>query len=350
VDVIEWIRSLYELLFLLSLPLLFVGWVLSVLARAGAFMPVLGLLGFADRRKQAVLVEHPEVCAQCLYPVAEAERCPECGATYEEPGAVLSRGDEVARVPSWLRVVTVAPVVLIAAVILLQFGAVLGNKLYWGTYEVEHRHTSAEYVPQTGPGSPGYELQINASLVVDADPNAPQSTQPIDGYMYVVLNNVAPRPSTTVRIDVRDQSWEMLVYPTPIGSAPPSVLTGSGLDGAVDATFREAQLDAFWQDSAAEVDDARRFAQHVLDGKYDELEATSGLATTGSGLQFSTGHRSRLPMRQYAYSVYNSYSIYNSAPGNWISLTLTGLAASFPPVALVGYVVWRLAIRRRLNR
>lgn len=338
VEIIEWFQALYRLLFVLSLLLLFVGWILSVLARAEALLPLLSLLGFVNRKRRNALAEHPEVCADCLYPVADAGRCPECGSAYDQPGAVLSQGDSVTRVPAWLRIVTVAPLVLLVSIVLTHVGTALGNQWYWGAMEVEHRWAHAEFIPASGQGAPSYELQISADIVVDsAAANTTLFTPPLDGHVRVLISG-GPTPSEPrVWIDVETGSWHLIAFPNPPPAPPPQPVLGQGLESAIDEVFREAGVDGFWPHSPTEIADARRLVQLILDGKYDEFESTSGLATAGHGLRFSSAYSSRLGLQRF--------QIYNPIPSNWISLTLGGFAVSIPIVALVGY-----AIRRLLKR
>lgn len=336
-EIIEWFQALYRLLFVLTLLLLFVGWILSVLARADALLPLLSLLGFVNRKRRNALAEHAQVCANCLYPVADAERCPECGSAYDQPGAVFSQGDSVTRVPAWLRIVTVAPLVLLVSIVLTHVGTALGNQWYWGAMEVEHRYAHAEFTPASGQGAPSYELQISADIVVDSAANSGASTPPLDGHVRVLITGGPTPTEPRVWLNVETNSWHLVTFPNPPPAPPSQPVIGQGLVSAIEAVYREAGADAFWPHSPTEIDDARQLVKLILDGKYDELESTSGLVTTGHGLRFSSAYSSRLGHQRY--------TIYNPAPSNWISLTLGGIAVSIPIVALVGY-----AIRRLLKR
>ncbi|MFI4917316.1 MAG: hypothetical protein ACIAS6_12525 [Phycisphaerales bacterium JB060] len=112
--------DIYALLFGLFMILALVSWSAYWLLSQLGWSTPLRILGFRDPRRDRALKENVAVCAKCLYPCAGGERCPECGGSYEEPGALLFRDTPQSSqsvIPFWLQFTTFLPLVLLVTLI-----------------------------------------------------------------------------------------------------------------------------------------------------------------------------------------------------------------------------------------
>ena len=332
---IESILDAYAVLTVLTFLVCAVGWlvfaVLYILGAANA----LGWLGFRNRAHDRVLREHGAACATCLYPATKGKICPECGTSYAAPNALIFRElDPKSRplIPLWLRVATVTPLVLLATLFLTPLAVAAGNQIYWGAVAVKLQFVSAELEPQPGAGSPGYTLQINADVLVRDDLSSPGA--PIEGQLYIAIDNNRPKPEASLRVDVVDRSWTLTLYDKPPPAPPHVSATGQGADSAAAAIFRDTQLANHWTRSAEEQADVKRLIELVLSDRYQDLESPSSQGSPDSGLRFTARYNSMLG-RPKAYAL-------SSQPGNPLSITLAGVALSIPLIAAAVFSLRRL--------
>ncbi|MCW5756514.1 MAG: hypothetical protein KIT54_04680 [Phycisphaeraceae bacterium] len=237
---------------------------------------------------------HPSVCAACAYPVASGPRCPECGADYAQPGAVVHR-DGLARglptVPRWLLMATVGVGLFALVLMLLPAGRAAGNWLYWGTPMPSPRQYHASYnpAPVAGQAPPAYEVIFEIHLFVDGRAEARGVRKPAVGGTVRMWFAASPgNPSSlpyTIKYDVRTGDWAFERYANrsnPI--APPAVLAGHGPRAAIDALYAYAGLDHAWAGSRAEMDDLETQLDMYLGGLHEVHRYRQAIPGGGPGL------------------------------------------------------------------
>ncbi|MFI4882966.1 MAG: hypothetical protein ACIAQU_10320 [Phycisphaerales bacterium JB064] len=110
----------------------FFGWVTYFNGQISGNSWALHALNLGRRAQTKALEEHDAVCAQCAYPVQDAEQCPECGMRYDKPNAVMRRElqpQPLPGVPRWLTVSTVLFAGVFTAWHLGPLGFMLGLKM-----------------------------------------------------------------------------------------------------------------------------------------------------------------------------------------------------------------------------
>lgn len=291
--------------------------------------------------KHRTLQDHPAICAACGYPLAEGTQCPECGASYSEPGAVLYRDELLKRrphVPRWLTLAAIALVVTFASWLLAPAALLVGNKIEWGTTQVAEGHDSAEYTVRAAPGSPSYVVQLNTSYLVDTRPSI--KAPPIDGEVYVILNDPTTNDVGWLKVDAIDRSWEFEYSRGGIQAAgfrPTSASVGVGIESGIAELYRATGFDSFWQHSQAELADLQRLGTIAIGPDFRTIEDPSSLSNEPGALEWS----SNTVRRHSGFSI----KAYQPMPVSDMGGVLGLLVLSIPIVGAIGYVLVRL-IRR----
>jgi hypothetical protein len=244
-----------------------------------------GWAGRALRRvgpgKHRALQQHPAICAACAYPVARGSACPECGAAYNTPGAVLYR-DELRETapptPRWLIPAAIALVVTLAAWLLSPAALLVGNKMEWGAFRVMEDGPSTEYAVRQAPGAPAYTVQLNTDFIVDARSGGTAS--PLDGYVYVILEDPSTGDIGWLQTDVIDRSWQFEYYKGGVKAAglrPTLTATGVGIEAGIAEIYRATGYDNYWSQSQAEVAELQRLGALAVGPNYRTIQDWSSL-------------------------------------------------------------------------
>lgn len=337
-QLIERMQDIYAPVFVLLLFVVVAGWMLHFSAGVFGFGWLFTGRGNLRREHKRALKEHKAVCAQCAYPVVDSDRCPECGASYGDAGVVTR--SEVAGPLAWLLpllwLASVALISVLAALFTTPLAVGLGNQVYWGAWAPAERSVSVEYAAAALPGAPYYEIQLNASLIVDegAEQNGTPHA-PLAGTAYLILtrNNVGQRAH--IQVAIENGTWLLSSWPgdPPIPQHVPG--TGTGLDTAAEAFYQAGGLDSYWTGSQQELADFKRLATMLTTGQYEQLKEPTSLSATGPRLVW---HPNQPMPGTYI-------SAWRPPLGNWLSITLGYIALSIPLMAMAIAIALRFVRR-----
>lgn len=339
-EIFELVHDAYFIVIASLLALTFFGSVLYLIAnRTRSGLAALLIRGI-PKRKHRTLRDHPAICAACGYPRGEGDTCPECGASLTEPGAVLYRDViEAGRlpVPRWLRLIALLLVLTFAAWVFAPLASRVGNKIEWGAWQVIEAHHDAEYTVRAAQGSPTYKVQLNTSYVVDADTS--NYAGPLDGYVYVILNDSTTNDYGWLDVDAIDHTWQFRYYRGGIQAAgfrATSTSAGVGIESGIAELYRATGFDQFWVHSPAELADLQRLGKIALGPSFRTIEDPSSLTDSPSSLIWSRA------------TVLGGTQTWVSA--RYVPLSSTAgvfglIVLALPVVWLPCYTIWRLVRR-----
>lgn len=318
----------------------FFGFALYVMAKLNHKGRAARTLRSIGPRKHRALQDHSAICAACGYPVAEATQCPECGAAYNTPGAVLHRDELESRSPSmpkWMKLAGVLFFITFAAWLLSPLGLLIGNRIEWGTMRVEEGYYFAEYMPEQATGAPQYTVQLSASYVVNASST---SLAPITGHLTFNLKDPVTNDLGWLQVRIEDEAWELHYFKGGIGPPsymPTTIVTGVGLSTGIEELYKVTGFDQAWEGSKAELIDLQRLANIAIGPDFQSIEDASSLSHDPGGLVWG-------PM-SITRSTSNWIKVRQPMPVSWIGAVLGLLVLSLPLLTVIGYLAVRV-IRR----
>ncbi|MGD1915018.1 MAG: hypothetical protein ACFCBV_02355 [Phycisphaerales bacterium] len=338
----ELVRHWYPIAFSPLVLVVVVGFVLYFVARNRPESLAARFLYSLRPLKHRALRDHPTICAACGYPVASGPQCPECSASYAEPGAILYRHEllgRAVRVPGWLRLALVALVIVLAAWAIAPVGRLIGGAIEWDTLTPANELFHAEYTTANATAGPNYSVQLSADYVVDAAPGSTRA--PLWGHVTFILDNYTTKDLGWLNVDLDQKSWVLHFYQG--GFKPPfqpaSSANGTAIDTGISELYRVMGLDQFWAGSPAEVADLQRLAALAIGGEFRTIEELESLSNDPGALVWTQNTLARSSGKWYKFRLPTP----TSTTGGLLGLGVL----SVPILMSAGYAVLRVIKRYR---
>ncbi len=300
-----------------------------------------GIIRGIGASKHRALRDHPAICSACGYPTSEGDNCPECGADYSKPGAVMLRGEFESRrlpIPRWLSLAAIAFVLTFAAWLLAPAALLVGNKIEWGAFRVKEEGFWPEYTPVSNAGAPQYKVLLSATFIVPTDRE--DNRGPLAGTVTFILEDPITSDLGWLNIQAIDQTWELHYHRGGINAKslqPTSVTTGQGMDVGIDEMYKVTGFDRYWSGSQAELADMQRLGAISIGPNFRTIEDPSSLDATSGALVWT-------PNTVQSHSSH-SLKVRHPMPVSQIAGMLGLVVLSIPIVAAFGYAVIRFVRR-----